>query len=373
MDLDLQSLTKTYQEQKDMLSDYNTTIADYEYDFALMTQGTADSLEELMQRNAVTLQTNTSNLQTETLKQLGILTDRLTTYKNLKQQEADAGNNINNQMYQKQIEADQKQLQQVVQSLGGQITKVEDLTPEMVRVYGNIAEYSTEEFSKAIAVLPEDVQKILRNLVQKISTNTTLPGANASLGERAAEAFREKYNSNTGKAASDDYLEGAEKGLNSSSGSFWNLLFNIGHRGNSQFRKGLGDGSPSVLAEEALDDYFKGAEIGANKSGRKILNTLNNYGKEANNEFNKGLNKKRTNNNLFKSISNELINSAYNGSLNSLIKLSDNGIVKNSAIPQKNINNSNVYNVNIYAQTLDEKKLEQCFNYVNKKYGNMYS
>ncbi len=373
LDSDLQSLTKTYQEQKDILSDYNTTIADYEYDFALMTQGTADSLEELMQRNAVTLQADTSNLQTETVKQLGVLTDRLTTYKNLKQQEAAAGNNINNQMYQNQIEADQKQLEQVALSLGGQITKVEDLTPEMVRVYGNIAEYSAEAFDKAIGALPEDVQKILRNLVQNVSTNTTLPGANASLGERAAEAFREKYNSNTGKTASDDYLKGAEKGLNSSSGSFWNLLFNIGHRGNSQFRKGLGDGSPSVLAEEALNDYFEGAEIGANKSGKKILDTLNNYGREANNEFNKGLNKKKTNNNLFKSVSSDLINSAYNGSLNKIIGLSNNGIIKNSTIPQKNINNRNVYNVNIYTQTLDEQKLEQCFNYINKRYGNMYS
>ena len=372
LDMDLQSLTKTYQEQKDLVSDYNATIADYEYDFALMTQGSAESLEELMQRNAVTLQTDTSNLETETIKQIGVLTNRLTTYKDLKNKELEAGNEVNAKAYQQQMNADQEQLQLVVNSLKGQITKVEDLTPELVKAYGDIAGYSTDEFNKAISGLPEDVQKVLNELVWTTSSNTTLAGANATLGDRAAAAFKEKYNSNEGKIASDDYIEGAKNGIKSSSGGFWNLLFNIGSRGNSQFRKGLGDGSPSVLAEKALTDYFAGAEIGADKSGKQILDTLNKYGKEANNEFNKGLNKKTSENELFGSLSNSLLKGINEGNFDSVLKLNRNIIMQGTNIPKNNINN-NVYNVNIYTQTLDENKLEQCFKYVNRKFGNIYS
>lgn len=372
LDMDLQSLTKTYQEQKDLVSDYNATIADYEYDFALMTQGSAESLEELMQRNAVTLQTDTSNLETETIKQIGVLTNRLTTYKDLKNKELEAGNEVNAKAYQQQMNADQEQLQLVVNSLKGQITKVEDLTPELVKAYGDIAGYSTDEFNKAISGLPEDVQKVLNELVWTTSSNTTLAGANATLGDRAAAALKEKYNSNEGKIASDDYIEGAKNGIKSSSGGFWNLLFNIGSRGNSQFRKGLGDGSPSVLAEKALTDYFAGAEIGADKSGKQILDTLNKYGKEANNEFNKGLNKKTSENELFGSLSNSLLKGINEGNFDSVLKLNRNIIMQGTNIPKNNINN-NVYNVNIYTQTLDENKLEQCFKYVNRKFGNIYS
>lgn len=149
-------------------------------------------------------------------------------------------------------------------------------------------------------------------------------------------------------------------------------MFNIGSRGNSQFRKGLGDGSPSVLAEKALTDYFAGAEIGADKSGKQILDTLNKYGKEANNEFNKGLNKKTSENELFGSLSNSLLKGINEGNFDSVLKLNRNIIMQGTNIPKNNINN-NVYNVNIYTQTLDENKLEQCFKYVNRKFGNIYS
>lgn len=358
LDMDLQALTKTYQEQKGLVDGYNNTIADYEYDFALMTQNTGDSLQELMQRNAVTLQTDTSNLQTETLNQMGILTNRLTTYKDLKQQEIQAGNEANSQMYQKQMEADQQQLQLVTQSLASQITSVEDLTPEMVKAYGDIAGYSTEEFNKAISQLPEDVQTELSNLVWTVDSNTTLPDANASLGDRAAQKFKEKYSSSDGKSASEDYIAGAQQGIENKKSSFWNILFNLGKRGNSNFRSGLGDGSPSVLAKKAIIDYFAGAEIGADKSGKDFVKSLNNYGKLANDEFTNALSYENINKQLKQGFK---IPKNINGLQSALTAQ-----VKESSNVNYNVNN--IFNV----QELDKERLEQCFNYIDRKYSTKF-
>ena len=285
---DIGALTKSLQEQQNLVKEYDVTIADYEYDQKLAMENTADSVAELINRNAISYQSDVNNLQQSGLDKLNYYTAQLQNYKNYKQQERDAGNTANEQMYQDQINADEQQLQLTAQSFAKQITKIEDLTPEMVKTYGDIADYSTDEFNKAISNLPENVAKELNSIIWTVDTST-LPNSTQSLGDRAAQKFKEKYNNAEGKSASDDYLAGAEKGLNSSAGSFWNLLFNIGNRGNSQFRKGLGDGSPSILAERALIDYFAGANIGMNDAGKDLLKDMNKYGEKANSEFSEAL------------------------------------------------------------------------------------
>ena len=54
-------------------------------------------------------------------------------------------------------------------------------------------------------------------------------------------------------------------------------------------RAGLGDGSPSKLAEEALVDYFLGADKGAKKQGSKTVSNVEKYAKEINSKFSKNL------------------------------------------------------------------------------------
>ena len=191
-------------------------------------------------------------------------------------------------MYQDQINANEQQLQLTAQSFASQITKVQDLTPEIVKAYGDIADYSTDELNKAISNLPEDVANELNSIIWTVDAST-LPDSTQSLGDRAAQKFKEKYSSSDGKSASEDYLTVAEQGINNKKSSFWNILFNIGQRGNSNFRKGLGDGSPSVLAKKALIDNFAGAEIGADKSGKDFVKSLNDYGSLANDEFTNAL------------------------------------------------------------------------------------
>lgn len=354
---EIESLTTAYQEQKDLVQQYDSTIADYEYDQKLAATNTADSIEELVNRNAVSLQTDVNNLQQSGLDKLGLFTTQLQNYKDYRQQEIDAGNKANAQMYQDQIENTEKQLQLTAESFAKQITKVEDLTPEMVEVYGNIADYSTEAFNKAISVLPDDVQKELNEMVWITDSNTSLEDANLSLGQRAAKKFEEKYSSDDGKSASEDYIAGAKRGINASKGSFWEILFNVGNRGNRQFRAGLGDGSPSVLAEKAMSDYFAGANIGMKSSGKKFLKSMNKYGSDANNEFSSALHTE------------EIISKMQNGMFSNS-KKNNLQTAFNRQAPANN--NSICNNITFNIQELDKARLEQCFDYINKKFGLQY-
>ena len=351
------ALTKSLQEQQDLVKQYDVTIADYEYDQKLAMENTANSVAELINRNAISYQSDVNSLQQSGLNKLAYYTEQLQNYKKYKQQEIDAGNSANSQIYQDQINANEQQLQLTAQSFASQIAKVQDLTPEIVKTYGDIADYSTDEFNKAISNLPEDVANELNSIIWTVDAST-LPNSTQSLGDRAAQKFKEKYNNAEGKSASDDYLAGAEKGLNSSSGSFWNLLFNIGNRGNSQFRKGLGDGSPSILAERALIDYFAGANIGMNNAGKDLLKDMNKYGEKANNEFSEALQYSKINKKIKYGID-------IPENINRLQSALTNEVKKASNISY-NINN--IFNV----QELDKERLEQCFKYINKKYSDKF-
>lgn len=351
------ALTKSLQEQQDLVKQYDVTIADYEYDQKLAMENTANSVAELINRNAISYQSDVNNLQQSGLNKLAYYTEQLQNYKKYTQQEIDAGNSANSQIYQDQINANEQQLQLTAQSFASQIAKVQDLTPEIVKTYGDIADYSTDEFNKAISNLPEDVANELNSIIWTVDAST-LPNSTQSLGDRAAQKFKEKYNNAEGKSASDDYLAGAEKGLNSSSGSFWNLLFNIGNRGNSQFRKGLGDGSPSILAERALIDYFAGANIGMNNAGKDLLKDMNKYGEKANNEFSEALQYSKINKKIKYGID-------IPENINRLQSALTNEVKKASNISY-NINN--IFNV----QELDKERLEQCFKYINKKYSDKF-
>lgn len=351
------ALTKSLQEQQNLVKEYDVTIADYEYDQKLAMENTADSVAELINRNAISYQSDVNNLQQSGLDKLNYYTAQLQNYKNYKQQERDAGNTANEQMYQDQINADEQQLQLTAQSFAKQITKVQDLTPEIVKTYGDIADYSADEFNQAISNLPEDVAKELNSIIWTVDAST-LPNSTQSLGDRAAQKFKEKYNNAEGKSASDDYLAGAEKGLNSSAGSFWNLLFNIGNRGNSQFRKGLGDGSPSILAERAIIDYFAGANIGMNDAGKDLLKDMNKYGEKANSEFSEALQYNKINKKIKYGIDIPKNINGLQSALTSEVKKASN----------INYNINNIFNV----QELDKERLEQCFNYINRKFGSKY-
>lgn len=354
---DIAALTKSLQEQQDLVKQYDATIADYEYDQKLAMENTADSVEELINRNAISYQSDVTNLQQSGLDKLNYYTTQLQNYKSYKQQEIDAGNTANTQMYQDQIDANEKQLQLTAQSFASQITKVEDLTPEMVKAYGDIADYSTDEFNKAISYLPEDVGKELNEIIWTVDSST-LPNSTQSLGDRAAQKFKEKYSKSDGQSASEDYIAGAQLGIKNKQPSFLEVLFNLGNLGNLKFRKGLGDGSPSILAKKALIDYFAGAEIGAEKSGKDFVKSLNEYGTLANEEFSKALayddaNKKLKHlNDLPKNI-------------NGLQTALTNQVKETSNI---NYNVTNIFNV----QELDEQRLQQCFNYINRKFSEKY-
>ncbi len=389
--IQLQELATAIKEQQSLLDDYNQGISKYEYDYQLMTTNTADSLQELINRNKIMLAGDTTTLQTELQNQIGLLQNKLNSDKQMYNQAIINRDESNKQAAINQINSDNEELKQLGKKLSSMTSTVESMTPKQVEMWRKLAQANKDIFNEIISDMPPDVQKELRNITGVINAEKEVPNAlkllgeqsvsnfdievsamqgttsnaienaksvikndsslklaSQTLGQETTNKFKENINSTNGKSAMTDYIQGAENGANQKKGSFWNLIFGIGRKANQQMREGLGDGSPSVLAKRALIDYFLGADIGIGKQAPKTLKNIAKYSSKINKEFveNMKIPEVKDIGKLQGNLSSRLIDA------------------------QKTVFTTPEITFNV--QELDEAKLQQCFNYVNKKFGSQY-
>lgn len=384
------NLGTAMEEQKELISGYTEDVSTYEKNMALMAQGTTESFNKVIENSTAKMTEQKVKLEGTLTEQISTLQESINKQKQLLGVALSNQDDANAKAYENQIKADEQQLTQLGIQLAKMTSSIETLTPEQVEKWRQIALSSKNAFNEAIKYLPDDVQKKLKEILN-ITENSNIPDRFGTLGNTALTSFdsnissidsdtnillntvakhvkdndklqlafqetgengtlkfEENINTEKGKLATDDYMKGAESGINKKKGSFWDLLFGIGKKGNQRMRDGLGDGSPSVLAKQALIDYFLGADIGIKKQGSKTLDKMSDYGSMMNEEFSQNMN--------FPQIRDF---GKLQGSLSSQIVDSTKTVFTTPQI---------VFNI----QELDEAKLQQCFDYINRKLGSKY-
>ena len=285
IELEIQQLEQAIKQQRDLIDQYNLDIADYEYDYSLMTENTTEALQQLVTNNAVSLQQQNLDTAEGVAKQVEFYTQLVNDYKRLKQEQLNVGNETNAKMYEEQEKANETQLNQLIEQLASLTSTTEEQSPSLIEAWRNLAENNLEAFNDGISDLAPDLQLKIMQMAGIINADISVEEATKNLGHDAGISFTTEFDKKAGQDATKDYMQGAKNGITSERGSLWELLFNTGQRANSNMRAGLGDGSPSVLAKKALIDYFLGADIGAEKQAPKTLNKIEKYGKEMNDVF----------------------------------------------------------------------------------------
>lgn len=285
IELEIQQLGQAIKQQQDLIDQYNLDIADYEYDYSLMTENTTESLQQLVTNNAISLQQQNTDTAEGVAKQIEYYTQLINDYKRLKQEQINVGNETNAKIYEEQEKANETQLNQLIDQLVSLTSTTEEQSPSLIEAWRDLAENNLEAFNDGISDLAPDLQLKIMQMAGIINADTSVEEATKNLGLDADESFKTEFDKKAGQDATKDYMQGAKNGITSERGSLWELLFNTGQRANSNMRAGLGDGSPSVLAKKALIDYFLGADIGAKKQAPKTLNKIEKYGKEMNDVF----------------------------------------------------------------------------------------
>lgn len=321
------SIAQQIGEQTSLISQYGKTIQGVESLQTASVKGSKEEIEKAITELGVSYerssQQTTGSIEEQIQKQseyVGYIKESLTDAQN-------ANDAYQQNILKSQLDTEQKRLSSLANSLVEQTSTVESATPQQIQAWKNLADASYSEYSKSLMRLPEPLRTQIQEATGIIAADTGIAnaaGQNASntsilfgnkltisskvidevnaasnmvksntnietafkeKSEGADKEFGKSINSEKGKKAVTDYMDGAQNGGNAKKWNFWDLLFGIGRQGNQRMRDGLGDGSPSVLAEEALVDYFLGADIGVKKQAPKTLNKISDYASKMNDEF----------------------------------------------------------------------------------------
>lgn len=382
-------INQKIKEQTDLIGKYGKTITDIENLQTASATGSTEQINQAIAQLEVTYE-NVKQKSKESIEQQIINQSKyVSTVKESLTEAKKTNDEYQTYILNSQLNTENQKLADLINSFAKQTSTIQELTPQQSEVWKAIAKTSYEEYSKALYNIDGDTRKRIESVTGIIATDPTMPNqmglkagemttvfnqnlslakpteeevgnassflnsnkslflATENIADKSSKKFEEYINSENGRKATNDYMYGAENGINRKKKSFLDLLFGIGRQGNQRMRDGLGDGSPSILAERALVDYFLGADIGIEKQGDKTIRNIQDYAKKMNTQFNKTMiNKNFNTNGISRAMSSRIMNT------NKTI----------FTTPQI------VFNV----QQLDEKNLDKCFNYINKKFGSKY-
>lgn len=386
---------ENYNKSKKLHSGYLDYIAIHENDAAIVLSGNNEKIQEMITRRSYTYK-QTSNDIGETINhniqqvQYEVQQYQLAREEDLRNQ--DTMNAIKNQT---QIEAGKQQILNLANQLKAMTSTTEELTPQQEEAWKNMAIGSYDIYSEVVSGMDEPLRKKIQDMTGVIVVGTPeMQEKSRQLGEKtvqefdkSAEAKTKALNTMTGylNGLSDEnkrellkqagienvdaviqeldkgnlseqngknILEGLWKGLSNGTwkGKILGVASGLAQSVNKAFtgKDGWDEHSPSKKMKKFAEYYIQPITDVMENRKRVIVSTAQELANKVNSAFNNQMNIPKVQD-----------FGKFQGSLRNKIVDSTKTVFTTPQI---------VFNV----QELDESKLQQCFNYINKKFGSAY-
>lgn len=275
--------------------------------------------------------------------------------------------------------------------LANETNKVEELTPEQVEAWKNLANQSYLTYQTAINQLGPEMQAKIAEATGVIAANTPEFAAQAGkMGDEVATKFNKdaKAKENALKT-----LQGFYEGLNDNEKK--ELLKATVEERADEVAKEFESGDYQKSGENVLKGLYNGLSNGS--LGQSLIAKAASIAKNVANQFNiqwdehspSRLMKKKAEyllqpigtvfereegklKNISKSVARSVIEGFDRGGFDKLLNINTSPKMQNTNIPSNTTNNNITYVANIYAQTVNEQNLKTFFDYMNRRFGNMY-
>lgn len=153
----LQNVVSSYENAKQNITDAYSAIEKYEQDYALFSEGTAESIEQINAR-IISSYTDLSNATAEELKeQINVSTTNLNVLKERYEQNQ-------NEITKTYLDAEQKRLSSIAEALLKQTSTVNENSPEVVQAWKDLANNSYSTYYDTLAPLDEDLKKKIEEM-----------------------------------------------------------------------------------------------------------------------------------------------------------------------------------------------------------------
>lgn len=376
---------------KNIYQNYLNDIANYESDYETIMTGSNAEIQKLINSRTYTYQSASGDLGETVNHNIQQVQSEIEYYKQAYQTDLNNQDSYNAQKNKAQKEASEKQLQTLAEELMSMTSTTEELTPQQIEAWKNLAlgsfdiykEYVNKmspemqlEIQNATGVLAKDKNLIKEsgNLAAKVKnkfreetrgeesgrtfldnlwtglTDSTLRSkvfdATINLGKKIVSKFQDVAQ---GNESGKNFIEGIKAGISNTKiqSNIFSTVWNLGKNILASLNNSLDEHSPSRLSEKSGINFVQGTINGVLSKEKEALNLVDKLGSNLVDKFNSSFNA-------------EALNPSFaNANLNSRVIDNAKTIFTTPQI---------VFNV----QELDEAKLQQCFNYINRKFGSQY-
>ena len=334
------------QNSKNAYKTYLDDIATYENDYEIAMSGNTEKINELINSKTYTYQQSSNDIGEAINHNIQQVQYEVEQYKLAREEDLRNQDETNAQKNQKQIEAGETQLRNLAKELVSMTSTTEELTPELIEAWKNLATGSYDIYEETINNMSPEMKQEIKNIFSAISSDKTIKGATTDLAKDAEEGFNNNVN---GAEWGSDLTKEMSDSMTSSQSKNWiqNAAATVAGWISNFLHFSVPDKGPLSDMDQSMPDMINLMTKGIYANEYKLINAANKLAKDLDDKL--------------------MING--NANLTNLEKM------QNKAA-SRTINSSKtifttpqiVFNV----QELDEAKLQQCFNYINRKFGSQY-
>ena len=339
-------LSKAEGNYKQKINNINT----YTRDATILLGDDVEAQKKLLQEKTIAHKDSSEDIAESTKLTIDNYLFDLNEYKKSREEALKVQDNTSAQYYQKQIENNEKLLQEQAKHLAEMTSTTEEMTPMQIEAWKKLATGSYDTYKEQISKMSPTMQEKLQDITGVVINDTTVENAAGQLGKDVVSKLDQFMQA--AKTAGENFVLGAKKGIENQGlqKGMLTAVSILGSKMVSRFNASLDEHSPSKLTEDSGENFVLGAKRGVKNKEKDMYKTIESLGKNLVSKFD---------DNMILKYSQIEKMQKLQGSLKSTMIDSTKTIFTTPQI---------AFNV----QELDKARLEQCFQYINKKFGTMY-
>ena len=340
---EMAAIQKELQDQSNMVNEYGQVIDNYENLVSASASGSAETIEEAMKKMGQSY----TNAKVDTGTSLS---EQIQQYESYKEQVKNITNEAlqNNKQYLIDMISDnansnQQRLDDTIKSLREQTSAVNGLTEDQKKAWKTLAQSDRQGYTDEINKLDEDTKKAIEDATGIWVQDTGIEDAAKGLGQKAESGFRTHID---GKEWGMDLSSNIASGMTSQKSEM--SVSNASSTVAGWIKKILGHSVPKAgpLKDELtyMPDMIENFSKGIDNNKARLVKSITNMTKEMQEKL-------------------------------KLVQLQNFGNLQGNLTNQVIDNTKTVFTtpkIVFNVQELDETKLNQCFNYINRKFGSKY-
>lgn len=392
----LENLTAAQKTEQQAALTYGSilnTISDYTKQKEILQSNDVTKMQEYLQQQKDLQAQQTIDTTANLSEQINQAGNYYTQLEELRKSYSDRDLQIQADRIAQQQASYEQELINLGNQLANETNMVTELTPEQVEAWKSLSDQSYLAYQTAINQLAPEMQAKITEATGVIAANTPEFAAQAGvMGSKVAEEFDKNGEA---KQKALNTLQGYYEGLNDEEKKSL-LKATVGDRAN-EVAEEFESGDYETSGKNVLQGLYNGLSNGS--LGQSLIAKAASIAKNVADQFNihwdehspSKLMKKKAEyflqpigtvfekekgklKNISASVAKSVVEGFDKGGFDKLLNINANAKLQNANIPSNTTTNNNItYVANIYAQTVNEQNLKTFFDYMNKRFGNMYS